>query len=202
MVLLISVQVASAQSFSFSDLFGQANKQKNYYMQQIAAYNAFESELKQGYNVIKNGLSGIQAINLAELNAHSAYYASLKQPGSAVKNSTQVQDILTWQTDIVNSFNQPVTGLTTDEQSYVSTVQANILSECNKDLTDLQNLLASNNLQMSDDQRLKRLAKIHADMLDKYRFSQSFCNSVKLLAAQRQQGNNENQTLQSLYETN
>jgi hypothetical protein len=76
------------------------------------------------------------------------------------------------------------------------------LSECNKDLTDLQNLLASNNLQMSDDQRLKRLAKIHADMLDKYRFSQSFCNSVKLLAAQRQEGNNETQTLQSLYETN
>src|ERR1700744_3142674 len=79
MVLLISAQAASAQSFSFSDLFGQANKQKNYYLQQIAAYNAFESELKQGYNVIKNGLSGIRDINVAELNAHSAYYASLKQ---------------------------------------------------------------------------------------------------------------------------
>jgi len=202
MVLLISTQVASAQSFSFSDLFGQANKQKNYYMQQIAAYNAFESELKQGYNVIKNGLSGIQAINLAELNAHSAYYASLKQPGSAVKNNTQVQDILTWQSDIVNSFNQPFAGLTSDEQSYVTTVQANLLNGCNTDLADLQNLLASGNLQMTDDQRLNRLAKIHADMLDKYRFSQSFCNSVKLLAAQRQQGTTETQTLQSIYGTN
>jgi hypothetical protein len=202
MVLLISVSCAHAQSFSFGDLFGQANKQKNYYMQQIAAFNAFESELKQSYGVIKDGLTGIKNINIAELNAHSAYYASLKQPSSTVKNNTQVQDILQWQTDIVNSFNQPFTGLTTDEQSYISAVQANLLNGCNADLTDLQNLLANNNLQMTDGERLKRLAKIHADMLDKYRFSQSFCNSVKLLAAQRQQSTNETQTLQSIYGTN
>jgi hypothetical protein len=197
MVLLISAQVASAQSFSFSDLFGQANKQKNYYLQQIAAYNAFESELKQGYNVIKDGLSGIQAINVAELNAHSAYYASLKQPASAEKNSTQVQDILQWQTDIVNSFNQSFTSLTTDEQSYISTVKNNLFAECNKDLADLQNLL-NTTLQMTGDQRLKRLAKIHTDMQDKYQFTASFCNSVKLLVAQRQSGINQIQTLQLL----
>jgi hypothetical protein len=197
--MTISVQ---AQSFSFSDLFGQANKQKNYYMQQIAAFNAFESELKQGYGLIKNGLNGIAAINIAELNAHSAYYASLKQPGSAVKNNTQVQDILQWQTDITNSFSQNFTGLTADEQSYISTVQANLLAECSKDLTDLQNLIASNNLQMTDDERLKRLGKIHAAMLDKYRFSQSFTSSINLLAAGRQQGINDTQTLNALYETN
>ncbi len=199
MVIAIS---AKAQSFSFSDLFGQANKQKQYYMQQIAAYNAFESELKQGYNVIKNGLSGIQAINVAELNAHSTYYASLKQPGSMVKSSTQVQDILSWQTDINNSFSQTFTGLTSDEQSYVVVVKNNMLTECNADLTDLQNLLASGALQMTDDQRLKGLAKIHADILDKYQFTRSFCNAVKLLAAQRQQDTNEIQTLKSIYGTN
>lgn len=200
MVLMISAPVAKAQ-FSFSDLFGQANKQKNYYMQQIAAYNAFESELKQGYNVIKNGLSGIQAINVAELNAHSAYYASLKQPGSAVKSNTQVQDILTWQTDITNNFSQNFTGLTTDEQSYVLLVKNNLLVECSKDLADLQNLL-NTSLQMKDDERLKRLAQIHEAMRDKYAFSQNFCSSLKILAAQRQQGTNDAQTLKNLYETN
>jgi hypothetical protein len=193
---------SNAQSFSFSDLFGQANKQKNYYMQQIAAYNAFESELKQGYGVIKDGLTGIKNINTAELNAHSAYYQSLKQPGSAVKNNTQIQDILQWQTDITTSFSQTFTALTGDEQNYISTVKTNLLNACNADLTDLQNLLATGNLQMTDNERLKRLAKIHAAMLDKYEFSQSFCNSVKLLAMQRQQGTNEIQTVQSLYETN
>jgi len=202
LILFFVVTQTYAQSFSFSDLFGQSGKQKNYYLQQIAAYQAFESELKQGYNVIKNGLNGIRDINTAELNAHSTYYQSLSQPGSPVKNSTQVQDILGWQTDIVNSFNQSFIGLTNDEQSYVVTVKANLLNACNADLTDLQNLLASGNLQMTDDERLKRLAKIHAAMLDKYQFSQSFCNSAKLLAAQRQQALNETQILKSIYETN
>jgi len=201
MVLLISGQV-HAQSFSFSDLFGQANKQKNYYIQQIAAYNAFEQELKMGYNVVEHGLSGIASINTAELNAHSTYYTSLKQPSSTVKNNTQVQDILQWQTDIFNSFNQQFNGLTSDEQSYISMVESNLLTACNSDLTDLQNLLSYGTLQMTDNARLKRLNKIHADMLDKYRFSQSFCNSVKVLAVQRQQSTNDTQTLEALYESN
>jgi hypothetical protein len=201
MVLLISGQV-HAQSFSFSDLFGQANKQKQYYTQQIAAYNAFEQELKMGYNVVEHGLTGIAAINTAELNAHSTYYKSLAQPSSTVTHNTQVQDILQWQTDITNSFSQSFSGLTDGEQSYISIVKTNLLNECNADLTDLQNLLNYGTLQMTDDQRLKRLAKIHADMLDKYRFSQSFCASVKLLAIQRQQNSNDTQTLQALYETN
>jgi hypothetical protein len=201
-ILLLLAAGANAQSFSFGDLFGQAGKQKQYYLQQIAAYQAFESELKQGYNVVKNGLNGIRDINTAELNAHTAYYQSLKQPCSAVKSSTQVQDILTWQTEITGSFSQSFSGLTADEQSYLSAVKTNLLGACNADLTDLQNLLQSGTLQMTDDERLKRLAKIHAAMLDKYQFTRSFCNSVKLLAAQRRQSIYETQTLKSIYETN
>lgn len=192
---------ANAQSFSFSDLFGQSKKQLNYYEQQIAAYQAFESELKQGYNVVKNGLSGIASINTAELNAHSAYYASLKQPSAVVKNSSQVQDILNWQSDIVTSINQSFSGLTADEQNYVNAVKNNLLHACNNDLTDLQNLLTDGKLQMSDDQRLKRLDILHGDMQDKYTFTHSFCNSIQLLLAQRQQDTQETQTLKSIYET-
>jgi hypothetical protein len=200
----LSFPLAKAQSFSVSDLFGQANKQKQYYMQQIAYYNAFESELKQGYNVMKHGLAGIAAINTAELNLHTTYYASLKQPGSTVTNNTQVQDITSWQTEIVSSFSalSNLAGLTAGEQSYISAVQTNLLNACNADLTDLQNLLNYGTLQMTNDERLKRLAKIHADMQDKYQFSQSFCNSVRLLTAQQQQDLNDTQTLNNLYGNN
>ena len=191
----------SAQSFSFGDLFGQAGKQKQYYLQQIAAYQAFESELKQGYNVVKNGLGGIRDINIAELNVHTAYYQSLKQPGNSVKSNTQVQDILNWQTESNTSFNQSFTGLTTDEQNYIATVKANLFQACNTDLTDLQNLLATGKLQMTDDERLKRLAQIHTAMLDKYEFARNFTGSIRLLLAQRQQEINETQTLKNIYET-
>ncbi len=187
---------ASAQSFSFSDLFGQSKKQLNYYQQQIAAYNAFESELKQGYNVVQHGLSGIAAINTAELNAHSAYYNSLRQPSATVKNSSQVQDILNWQTQISTLFSQPF-ALTTDEQTYVGAVKSNLLNSCNADLAELQNVIGTN-LQMTDDQRLQRLNKLHAGMQDKYLFACHFCNSLKTLIIQRQQAINDDQTLEKL----
>ena len=176
-LLLLIAAGAEAQGFSFGDLFGQAGKQKKYYLQQLAAYQAFESELKQGYNVIKHGLGGIRDINTAELQAHTAYYQSLRAVSGPVKNSSQVPDILNWQTEIVASFSQSFNGLTTDEQSYLTIVKQNLFGECNKDLTDLQNLLSDDALQMTDDERLKRLAQIHAAMLDKYQFTRSFCNS-------------------------
>jgi hypothetical protein len=196
---LFFVSAAKAQSFSVSDLFGQANKQKNYYMQQIAAYNALESEIKMGYGVVKNGLGGIRDINTAELNAHTAYYHALTTPSLAVKNSSQVKDILNYQSHITTAFSQSFAELTTDETNYVTAVKSNVLNECNKDLADLQNLLSSK-LQLSDDERLKRLSAIHASMLDKYQFSQHFTNSIKMLALARQQETNNNQTLTQLYE--
>lgn len=199
-LLLLFAGTAKAQSFSFSDLFGQANKQKNYYMQQIAAYNAMRSEIKMGYGVIKNGLNGIANINTAELNAHAAFYSSLKTPSSAVKNSTQVKDIFSYQTYISNAFAQSYSGLTADELNYIQSVKTEILNECSKNLTDLQNLLASWKLQLSDDDRLKRMNAIHTAMLDKYQFTQRFTNSLKMLAVSRQQSANDTQTLQALYE--
>lgn len=197
---LFVVSVAKAQSFSFSDLFGQAGKQKNYYLQQIAAYNALEAEIKQGYGVMKNGLGGIRDINTAELNAHTAYYNSLKTPSASVKTNTQVKDIINYQTYISGAFGQSFSGLTPDEQTYVQAVKTQVLDVCNHDLTDLQNLLSVGKLQLSDDERLKRLNTIHAAMLDKYQFSQSFTNSLKILALRRQQNANDTQTLTTLYE--
>jgi hypothetical protein len=198
--LVLLTATAQAQSFSFSDLFGQAKKQRQYYEQQIAAYNALQSELKQGYNVMKNGLGGIRDINTAELDAHHAYYTSLSTPSAPVKNNSQVKDILNYQTYISSAFNQNFTGLTLDEINYLTAVKTQVFADCNKELSDLQNLLTAGKLQLSDDERLKRLNAIHASMLDKYEFSQSFTNSLKMLAIRRQQNQHDTQTLSSLYE--
>jgi hypothetical protein len=190
----------SAQPFSFGDLFGQAGKLKKNYLAQIAAYQVFESELKQGYQVIKHGLGGIRDINTAELNAHSSYYQSLEQVNHTVKNDPRVPEILQWQGEINESFSKTITGLTSDEQSYWADVKAGVFKACNTDLTDLQHLLQNGDLQMTDDERLRRLAKIHASMLDKYQFTQSFIASARLLVVQRAHEVNGTQTLRKLYE--
>ncbi|MFI5163328.1 MAG: hypothetical protein ACHQHN_18760 [Sphingobacteriales bacterium] len=182
-----------------AQLFGQAAKQKQYYEQQIAEYNALHAELKRGYNVVKNGLGGIRDINTAELNAHTAYYNALKTPSTAIKNSTQVKDILNYQSYISSAFSQSYTDLTPDETNYVQAVKTQILTDCNKDLSDLQNLL-SVQLQLTDDERLKRVNAIHAAMLNKYQFTRHFMGSLERLMINRRQSANDTQTLKSLYE--
>jgi len=201
--ILFTLFTGFAKAQGIGDWFNQAGEQKKYYLQQIVAFQAFESELKQGYGVVKNGLGGIRDINTAELNLHSTYYRSLSVASPAVKNNTEVTDILQWQSVIVSQFSgMNLNGLLAGEQNYVAQVRTTVFKDCNQDMTDLQNLLQANNLQMSDGERLKRLAKIHAAMLDKYQFSQSFCNTVKLLVAQRQQSTNDTQTLKSIYGNN
>lgn len=201
--ILFTLFTGFAKAQGIGDWFNQAGEQKKYYLQQIVAFQAFESELKQGYGVVKNGLGGIKDINTAEFNLHTTYYKSLSVASPAVKNNTEVTDVLQWQGLIVSQLSgMNLNGLLASEQDYVAQVKTTVLKDCNQDMTDLQNLLQTNNLQMSDGERLKRLAKIHAAMLDKYQFSQSFCNSVKLLIAQRQQSTNDTQTLKNLYGNN
>ena len=192
--------MASAQGFTFSDLFGQANKQKQYYQQQLMALQAFESELKQGYGVIQHGLSGIRDINTAELNLHTAYYTSLTLPSAAVRNSSLVSDIMQWQTGMESSWNQRWSGLNPDEADYIASVKAAVMADCSRNLNELQDILTTGTFQMTDDERLKRLTRIHVAMRDNYTFSQSFCNSCKLLALQRAQSIYQTQTLKTLYE--
>lgn len=188
-----------AQSF-FSDLFGQSAKQKRYYLQQIAAYQAFENELKQGYNVVTKGLGGIKNITAGELGQHNTYYSSRSAVSTAVKDNSQVQDIETWQSGIITAFDTGFPGLTNGELRYVQQVKTGILDACDADITALRNLLLADELRLTDGERLQRLAKVHADMLDNYRFTQNFINRVHLLAAQRQHETDNILTIQKLYE--
>jgi len=108
------------------------------------------------------------------------------------------------QQSIISQFNSisNVNGLTASEQTYIGNVQQNVLSQCSRDMTDLQNVLTLGNLVMSDDERIQRINKLAAAIKDKYLFTCHFTAQVKLLAASRTQDNNEVQTLNQLYGTN
>jgi hypothetical protein len=197
--LLLMVLTGFAKAQGLGDWFNQAGEQKRYYLQQIAAYQAFAAELKQGYGVVQHGLGGIRDINTAELVLHTAYYQSLRVASPAVKNNVQVRAVLEWERLIVLQFSAvSFAGLLADEQQYVVAVRATVFKACDQDLNDLSELLAAGGLQMSDGERLKRLGLIHAAMLDKYEFTQSFIGSVRLLVLQRQKELNDVQTLKKL----
>lgn len=201
LLLLLSATSTYAQSFSFSDLFGQSKKEIKNVEQQIAALNALETTIRQGYNMLHAEWYDIANWKTAEFSSHQAYYNSLSAVNPVVSKSVAMTTITTEQQTISSQFNSisNISGLTTGEQNYVAAVQQQVIGECSKEVTDLQTVLVPGQLVMTDDERIQRISKLTAEIKDQFVFSCTFCNQVRLLAAQRSQGNNEIQTERSLY---
>lgn len=201
---VLCFQHVQAQSFSFSDLFGQGEKDIKNLEAQVAALNAFETSMRQGYNMLHSEWSMIGNFKNGEFTLHQSYYNSLSAVNPVVKSSVNVSTLQAEQQSIISRFNAigNLTGLTTDEQTYIASVRQNVINQCSKDLDDLQTVLTANQLVMSDDERIKRINQITAAIKDKYVFTCSFTSQVKILAAQRGQETNVNSTLNQLYETN
>jgi hypothetical protein len=75
-----------------------------------------------------------------------------------------------------------------------------ILKGCGNDLAELSLVVTPGKLQLTDDERLKRLHQVASSMRDRDVFSRDFCTRVRLLNAQRLQENLGIQTLNALYE--
>jgi hypothetical protein len=202
MLCAFSFQPAKAQSFD--EWFAQGKTQVKYLMQQIAALSTCESSLKQGYHIVSGELSSIKNFSGSEYSLHQGYYNSLSQVNPLVKNSTDMTAIQSEQQSIISQFNaiNNLSGLSAAEQAYIQNVAQNLMSECNKDLEELQAVLTPGKLVMSDDERIKRINKVTASIKDKYVFSCSFCTKVRVLAVQRVNDSNSTSTLQKLYGIN
>jgi hypothetical protein len=197
-----SFQFAKAQTFA--EWFSQKKTQIKYLTEQIAALNACETSIRQGYNMLHSEWSAIGNFKNGEFGLHQDYYNSLSQVNPLVKNSTALPTIQAEQQSIISQFNsiQHISGLSVSDQAYIGRVQQNIIALCNKDLSDLQAVLSSGGLAMTDDERIKRINQLTAAIKDKYLFTCSFCVQVRLLAIQHNQDNQNMQTLNQLYGIN
>ncbi|MCU1464034.1 MAG: hypothetical protein JWO37_4109 [Acidimicrobiales bacterium] len=202
LLFAFSFQFAKAQTFA--EWFSQKKTQIKYLTQQIAALNACETSLKQGYNMLHSEWSAIGNFKNGEFGLHQDYYSSLRQVNPLVKSSTDLPTIQAEQQSIISQFNsvQHLSGLSASEQTYIRLVQQNVFNQCAKDLNDLQAVLSSGELVMTDDERIKRINQLTAAIKDKYLFTCSFCVQIRLLTIQRNQDHQSIQTLNQLYGIN
>jgi hypothetical protein len=207
---LITCFMLSALSFqhvyaqTFAEWFSQKKTQIKYLTEQIAALNACETSLKQGYSMMKSEWGAIGNFKNGEFGLHQDYYNSLSQVNPLVKSNSDLPTIQAEQQSILSQFNalQHLSGLSASEQTYIGLVQQSVFNQCAKDLNDLQAVLSSGELVMTDDERIKRINQLTAAIKDKYLFTCSFCVQVRLLTIQRNQDHQSIQTLNQLYGIN
>jgi hypothetical protein len=191
LIILLCLVVAESHAQTYDEWFRQKNTQKKYLLQQIAALKMYIGYAEKGYSIASKGLNTIHQIKHGDFNLHSTFFNSLSAVNPSVKNYVKVADIISMQISIAkrvrSAIKQCTNGkqLTVAELNYLKQVFNNVLDDCGKNLDELFGLITDSELQMKDDERIKRIDKLYDDMQDKNVFVQSFSHSAKGLSIQR-----------------
>jgi hypothetical protein len=188
---IFSTRCAHAQTFD--EWFRQKKTRIRYLVEQIAAYEVFDLDLKKGYGIARTGLDFIGDTTASEFALHTAYYHSLKAVNPAVAGYARIPGIFSMASAIVTEIRKigEDPGMTAAESAYLDLVSKNLIAALNTSLDELTAVLTENDYVMSDNQRMGRIDAIYASVEDKYAFSQSFVSEARLVSGERAVSNNE-----------
>ncbi|HEY5462632.1 MAG TPA: hypothetical protein VIJ95_05190 [Hanamia sp.] len=191
LTIFLLVIASGVQAQNWQEWTQQKKTQIKYLVSQIAAYQVYATYVEKGYAIAKKGLTAIQNIKKGDFSLHDEYFTSLKNVNQKIKLYWKVADIIALQIKIVQSYHQQKnamgqsTLLTPDEISYCNSVFINLLDGCTHIIDQLILLITDGSLQMKDDERIKRIDALHAEMKDGYVFEQHFTNEANELSIQR-----------------
>jgi len=180
-----------AQAPNWNEWFKQKKTQKKYLIDQIAALKVHLGNLKKGYQIVQQGLYTIDNIKSGNFNLHRDFFSSLNNVNPHIKNSAKVADIIAYQVYIIRDFKQTNTrlkrngNLTPEELYYLGYCYTNMMKSCDLTLAQLMETITKDKRQMTDDQRIKEIDRLHEDMRDKYAFVRAFGNDNLSLSAMR-----------------
>ncbi|TMI63047.1 MAG: hypothetical protein E6H07_16750 [Bacteroidetes bacterium] len=188
-MLLLFANLVNGQNHD--EWFNQKETQRKYLQQQIAAFKVYSEYARKGYEIAEKGLRTVSNIQDGDLDLHREFLHSMRSVNSAIKFYTRVEDIVVLQERIIKVTKETLKGaketkvFSKGELEYCSMVIQNLLSSCLDNIQELSDVIEDEKLEMKDDERLKRIDSIFADMQDKAAFSSSFSEELALLAVQR-----------------
>lgn len=183
----------------------QKQTQKRYLLEQIAALKMYIGYIQKGYAIAQKGLNAISGIKNGDFDLHNDYFASLRTVNPKIRTYAKVGDMVALELRIVQIYKDTYKKIqwsdlfNAKEVNYTFNVFINLLNDCSTVISTLTTVLSDDQLQMKDEERLKRIDALYSRMQDQYTFAQSFAGEVKLLAVQRMKEKNEVQTNRTLY---
>jgi len=177
-------------------------------VEKLTQYKQILSDLKTGYEVLDKGYGTIKDISEGTFNLHNTFLNGLLAVSPTVQKYHKIADIINNQLLLISEYKSALAvfkgsgGFSAPEITYLQNVYGNLISQSLVSLDELTNVITANKLRMSDDERIKAIDHIDADMSDKLQFLRSFNSSTALLAAQRQKALKENQGVKTMYGIN
>ena len=175
----------------FKEWFQQKKTQKEYLIEQIAQYKVYLELLEKGYSIAKEGLETIHDIKNGEFKLHKNYMDSLRIVGAQVGRYKKIEftGALYSRIKAVTASSENGLGqsgyLNSEELGYVRSVYSRLLADCERITDALKDVTKDGPLSMSDDERIKRIDLLYAQMQSNYSFAMAFSSEAMVLAASR-----------------
>lgn len=177
-------------------------------VQKLAQFKQILKDLKKGYEIVHKGYSTVKNLSEGNFKLHQDFLDGLWQVSPTVRNYWRIKDIIQYQTVLVREYKQAYgqfrqgNRFTPQELNYLSGVYESLFRQSLRDLDELATVITANKLRMGDEERLRAIDRIHAQMHDKLLFLRHFNGSTTLLALQRAKEQNDASTLRGIYGIN
>lgn len=196
-MLLVGFAAVTAKAQTWDEWFRQKKTQTRYLIEQIAALQVYIGHVKKTYAIAKEGLDFIGKTTNGEFNLHDAFFQSLKGINPAIGKYARVADIISLQVGVLNVSARTIKQAKADgklqpaELEYLQRVFGKLLDNCMGVLDELTSITTAGKMEMKDDERIRRIDELHAQMQDNYTFAKSFGNGAVQLGKAREQEQTE-----------
>jgi hypothetical protein len=201
------IMAGSKLSFgqTFAEWFNQKKTYRKYNAQNIVNNQIYLEVLKKGYGIYQDGTNTWHNVKNGEFGQHTTYFNSLKAVSPGVAKYPKIKGCGDFQSSIMREYTKGKKvfsshkSLSPKEKQYIEGVYSNLLEECSKSMDELEMVVTSNKVEMSDDERIKVIDKVYAGYQDKFSFIMYFNNSTMGLCRARMQAVGDIGAVKGLY---
>jgi hypothetical protein len=161
-------------------------------VEKLTQFKSILSDMKQGYTVLTTGYNAVKGIAQGNFSLHETFIDGLMLVSPEVKKYGRIADIISCQSAIVSEYKSAFNRFKASENfnlseiDYLGKVYGQLMSQSMDNLDELTTVITSNQLRMSDDERLQAVDRIYADTADKLQFLRNFNKQAGILNLQRQ----------------
>ncbi|WP_277015054.1 TerB family tellurite resistance protein [Flavobacterium lindanitolerans] len=177
-------------------------------VEKLSQFKQLLKDMKKGYEILTYGYNTVKDISQGNFSLHKTFLDGLLQVSPTVRNYRKVAGIVNYQITLVDEYRSAFGrfrregNFTPQEIQYLSTVYGRLFDDSLRNLDDLATIITAGRARMSDDERLREIDRIFADMEDKVLFLRNFNNNTSVLALQRAKERKDAQTVGRLHGIN
>lgn len=205
MILWLGCSCLKANGQIFKEWFRQKQTQREYLMQQIAALKVYGEYLNKGYGIVRDGTDLISEFTDGEFSLHRDYFHSLDSvnpellKNGKVQSAIKMHEAMQQQRSSVWSNISPSEFFNATEKRDIRKHLNGMEQDCDRELEELLLLLTDGKLELTDDERLKRIDRIYKTTQGQYTLHGKVTAALTTIRQSREQEAENIKLLRRMY---